>query len=86
MKNSTREWISRAEEDYAASVTPARPRKRPLWAPVCFHAQQWVEKYLRARLNEASLLFPERMTWSSCSIKLWRSNRCGPPFAQRSSA
>jgi len=55
MKASTREWIAKAEEDFATSVTLARPRKRPLWAPVCFHAQQCVEKYLKARLNEASL-------------------------------
>ena len=58
MKTSTREWIAKAEEDFAVAVTLARPRKRPLWAPVCFHAEQCVEKYLKARLNEASLLVP----------------------------
>ncbi len=55
MKASTREWIAKAEEDFGVATTLARPRKRPLWAPVCFHAQQSVEKYLKARLNEASL-------------------------------
>ena len=57
MKASTREWIAKAEEDFAVAIMLARLRKRPLWAPLCFHAQQCVEKYLKARLNEASVLF-----------------------------
>jgi HEPN domain-containing protein len=57
MKTSTREWIAKAEEDFAVAVSLARPRKTPLWSPVCFHAQQCAEKYLKARLNEASVQF-----------------------------
>lgn len=57
MKASTREWVIKAEEDFATATVLARPRKKPLWAPVCFHAQQCVEKYLKARLNEASVQF-----------------------------
>src|SRR5688572_684342 len=57
MKASTREWVVKAEEDFAAATALARPRKKPLWAPVCFHAQQCSEKYLKARLNEASIQF-----------------------------
>lgn len=57
MKASTREWITKAEEDFAAAVLLARPRKKPLWSPVCFHAQQCAEKYLKARLNEGSIQF-----------------------------
>ena len=57
MKASTRDWITKAEEDFAAAVALARPRKKPLWSPVCFHAQQCAEKYLKARLNEASVQF-----------------------------
>jgi HEPN domain-containing protein len=57
MKASTREWVVKAEEDFAVATVLARPRKRPLWSPVCFHAQQCVEKYLKARLNEASVQF-----------------------------
>jgi HEPN domain-containing protein len=55
MKVSTREWITKAEEDFAVVNVLTRQRKKPLWSPVCFHAQQCVEKYLKARLNEASL-------------------------------
>lgn len=57
MKASTREWISKGEEDFAAAIVLARPRKKPLWASVCFHAQQCAEKNLKARLNEASVQF-----------------------------
>ena len=57
MKASTREWIAKAEEDLAVAVSLSRPRKKPLWSPVCFHAQQCAEKYLKARLNEASVQF-----------------------------
>ena len=57
MNASTREWVGKAEEDFAVALSLARPRKKPLWAPLCFHAQQCVEKYLKARLNEASILF-----------------------------
>ena len=55
MKKSSREWIAKAEEDFAAATALSRPRKKPLWGPVCFHSQQCVEKYLKARMNEASL-------------------------------
>jgi HEPN domain-containing protein len=55
MKASTREWVAKAEEDFAVASILARPRKKPLWSGVCFHAQQCVEKYLKARLNEDSL-------------------------------
>ncbi len=57
MKASTREWIAKAKEDFAVALSLARPRKKPLWSPLCFHAQQCVEKYLKARLNEASVQF-----------------------------
>jgi len=57
MKASTQEWIAKAEEDFAVVLTLARPRKKPLWSPLCFHAQQCAEKYLKARLNEASVQY-----------------------------
>ncbi|MBI4660718.1 MAG: HEPN domain-containing protein [Verrucomicrobia bacterium] len=55
MKPATREWVAKAEEDFLAALDLARRRKRPLWNGVCFHAQQCVEKYLKARMEEAGL-------------------------------
>jgi HEPN domain-containing protein len=59
MKQATREWVAKAEEDFLAAVDLARRRKRPLWNTVCFRAQQCVEKYLKARLEEAGLAVPK---------------------------
>ena len=47
MKPSTREWVSKAEEDYLAACALNRRRKIPLSNAVCFHVQQAVEKYLK---------------------------------------
>jgi HEPN domain-containing protein len=59
MKPITTEWVQKAEEDFATlELLWRQPR---LVAPdvVCFHAQQCVEKYLKARLQEAGLEFPK---------------------------
>ena len=42
--------MKKAEEDFAAAQALARQRKNPLPNVVCFHAQQCVEKYLKAFL------------------------------------
>lgn len=59
MKASTREWVAKAEEDFLAASALNLRRKKPLWGVVCFHAQQTVEKYLKARLEEAGLGTPK---------------------------
>jgi HEPN domain-containing protein len=59
MKASTREWMLKAEEDFLAATALSRRRKKPLWNIVCFHVQQAVEKYLKARLEEAGLSVPK---------------------------
>lgn len=53
MKVSTREWIEKAEEDWDVAQRVYRARLRPTYDAACFHAQQCLEKYLKARLNEA---------------------------------
>ena len=59
MKPSTREWVKKAEEDFEAAKSLSRKRSRPLWNIVAFHAQQRVEKYLKARLEEAGIAIPK---------------------------
>ena len=49
----------KAEEDFLAATALNRRRKKPLWNIVCFHVQQAVEKYLKARLEEAGLSVPK---------------------------
>lgn len=55
----TREWVLKAESDYDVVLLLLRSRKPSRHDPLCFHAQQCAEKYLKARLTEAGLAFPK---------------------------
>jgi HEPN domain-containing protein len=57
MKPMTREWVAKAEGDFAMVEREARARKNPSYDGLCFHAQQCAEKYLKARLCEAGIEF-----------------------------
>ncbi len=50
-------WVARAEEDFTLARSALR-RKRPLMYGATFHAQQCVEKYLKALLVARGLAFP----------------------------
>ena len=58
MKPLTREWVKKAEGDFATAQRELRARKSPNYDSACFHAQQCVEKYFKARLQEAAIAFP----------------------------
>lgn len=58
MNPITKEWVRKAEGDWATATREARARKRPNPDAVCFHAQQCVEKYLKARLHHAGIACP----------------------------
>ena len=58
MKSETKEWAAKAEGDFSDVLRGIRARKHPNYDSVCFHAQQCIEKYLKARLVEASISFP----------------------------
>lgn len=45
-----REWLKKAEDDYAGALHLSRRRKKPLPDLVCFHCQQAAEKFLKAFL------------------------------------
>ena len=57
MKPITLEWIDKAEGDWYSAQRESRARKRPNYDAACFHAQQCVEKYLKAKLEEAGIGF-----------------------------
>jgi len=57
MKPMTREWVAKAEGDFAMVERESRARKNPSYDGICFHAQQCAEKYLKARLCEAGVAF-----------------------------
>jgi HEPN domain-containing protein len=53
MKKLTREWVKKAEEDFA---TAQRANQKPrLLNACCFHCQQTVEKYFKGLLQELDL-------------------------------
>jgi HEPN domain-containing protein len=52
MKEVTREWILRAEEDYRVAKRESRVQDEPSYSAVSFHAQQCAEKYLKAFMQE----------------------------------
>lgn len=59
MKAAAREWVDKAEADYAAALLLRRSRKKTSRDIDCFHLQQCVEKYLKARLEEGRRPFPK---------------------------
>ncbi len=59
MKPLTREWVEKAESDLKVAAQVFRRRKDPVPDAVCFHCQQCLEKYLKARLAEAAIPFPK---------------------------
>lgn len=52
------EWVAKAESDLRAAAALLRMKDCPTDA-VCFHAQQAVEKYLKALLTALGIEFPK---------------------------
>jgi len=59
MKPLTREWVEKADADLHSAERELRARKYINYDSACFHAQQCVEKYIKARLTEANIFFPK---------------------------
>ena len=57
MKPLAREWVNKAEGDFATAARETRARKSPNYDAAHFHAQQCVEKYLEALLQECGIAF-----------------------------
>ncbi len=55
MNKPFHEWVEKAEEDYRATLSLNRLKKYPVHGVVCFHAQQCIEKYLKAILEKNAL-------------------------------
>jgi len=57
MKPIVKDWIEKAEGDFATAQREMRARKNPNHDAACFHAQQCVEKYMKALLQQANVAF-----------------------------
>ncbi len=58
MNPLTLEWAQKAERDYAA-ITLHQQAQSPDFDFICFHAQQCIEKYLKAWIQELNIPFPK---------------------------
>ena len=67
MKRGVREWVRKAEADYRVALRELAVPVDPSPEAVCFHAQQCVEKYLKAILQEHDLPIPKVHDL----VKLW---------------
>lgn len=56
MKKLTMEWIKKAEGDYLVAKREFKSTP-PVYEAVCFHAQQCIEKYMKAVLQENNIEF-----------------------------
>ena len=57
MNELVQEWIDKAEGDYHSALREYRARKFPNYDAAGFHAQQCVEKYLKAILQLSNIRF-----------------------------
>lgn len=48
----TKEWVAKAEGDWRIASREIRVRRGANYDAICFHAQQCIEKYLKAFLQE----------------------------------
>lgn len=53
------EWLHKAEADASGAEVLLKSRRREINDLICFHCQQAVEKYIKARLQEADARFPK---------------------------
>ncbi|MEW5945081.1 MAG: HEPN domain-containing protein [bacterium] len=61
MKNKTdlvKSWIRKADNDLKTAISALEGKEAPPTDTICFHAQQCVEKYLKAYLVHNSIHFP----------------------------
>jgi HEPN domain-containing protein len=65
MNPITIEWVNKAEGDFATAKRELQALSDPNYDAVCFHAQQCIEKYLKACLQEAGIPFGKTHDLSS---------------------
>ena len=59
MNGTVREWIQKAEADFATAKRELQVKDQPNYDGVCFHAQQGVEKLMKALLINKGVTPPK---------------------------
>jgi HEPN domain-containing protein len=57
MNKTVREWIAKAEGDFSSATRESRARRNPNYDAACFHAQQCIEKLMKALLIQGGKTF-----------------------------
>jgi HEPN domain-containing protein len=58
MKGTAKEWTAKAEADYSTAARELKAPESPNYDAVCFHAQQCVEKLMKALLIHLGIVPP----------------------------
>ncbi len=58
MKGTAKEWMDKAEADFSTAARELNAVESPNFDAVCFHAQQCVEKLMKALLIHLSVVPP----------------------------
>ncbi len=58
MNGTVKEWVAKAEADFATAARELSTTESPNFDAVCFHAQQCVEKLMKALLINLSVVPP----------------------------
>jgi HEPN domain-containing protein len=59
MNATVKEWVAKAEADFASAGREIRARKRPNYDSACFHSQQCLEKLMKALLIDLGTVPPK---------------------------
>jgi HEPN domain-containing protein len=59
MNQLAQEWVDKAESDFRTATRESQVTQDPNYDGICFHAQQCVEKNLKAYLQEINTGFPK---------------------------
>ena len=79
MNATVREWVAKAEGDYATAERELHPAGTPNLDAVCFHAEQCIEKLMKALLIDRGVTPPrshdlvalDRLLRSGCPDWSW---------------
>ena len=58
MKGTAKEWTAKAEADFSTAARELKAAESPNFDAVCFHAQQCVEKLMKALLIHLGIVPP----------------------------
>jgi len=80
MNKTLQEWIAKAEGDFCTAQRESQAADYPNYDAVCFHAQQCVEKLLKAVLIQRQVLAPKTHDLLQlhllvrANVSSWRAN------------